>query len=412
MKAKLLILAAALCALSCTSLIEEWQPVFTFKYQDGAAFQPVDMDSQVNCTIAQLKALYTKHGKPQQIDENLIIKGQVTTSDEDGNVYREIYIQDATGGLDVKIGRSSSYDDFKVGQIVYIKCYGLVIGEYGYKSGNYGGPGLLQLGYVGDGWADFTSGVTEVQPEYETAYIDLLPLVNKHIFRGKILPESERIQPAENLRGADLTKDEHVGKLVKLKNVKYGNSVGGKEIFCLFYPDPNLNHTKNEAWNRVFLSSPTTRVSGTDYTFGITTWALTKLRFQTLVKSGIWDDMTMGDYSVKDGVVTAGKDANGNTTIATRLTDMANFGYERLYKTVILEHPGAQSVSHYFMYDGTEVQVRTSGYARFADVAIPTDVRDGSKTVDLIGILSRYQGSAQFTILDVTYSGTSDSLIK
>lgn len=398
MKAKVLILAAALCAFSsCTSLIEEWQPVFTFKYEDGAAFVPVDMDSQVNCTIAQLKANYTTHGKPWQINENLIIKGEVTTSDEDGNVYREIYIQDETGGLDVKLGRSSSYDDFKVGQIIYIKCFGLVIGEYGYKSGNYGGAGLVQLGYIGDGYADYSTGVTSIQPEYETAYLDLLPIVNKHIFRGKILPPEERIQPADNIRGADLTKDVNVGRLAKLKNVKYGNSVNGKEIFCLFYPDPNLNHTKNEAWNRVFLSSPTDRVNGADYTFNIKTWALTKHRFQVLAESGVWDDVEIGD---------------GSGTVGSAITKFENFGYEMPYKKVILEHPGAQSVSHYFMYDGTEVQVRTSGYARFADVEIPADVLDGSKNLDFVGILSRYQGSAQFTILDVTYAGTSDSLIK
>lgn len=398
MKAKVLILAAALCAFSsCTSLIEEWQPVFTFKYEDGAAFVPVDMDSQVNCTIAQLKAFYRTHGKPVQIGEDLIIKGQVTTSDEDGNVYREIYIQDETGGLDVKLGRSSSYDDFKVGQIVYIKCYGLVLGEYGYKSGNYGGSGLLQLGYVGDGYADYDAGITTVEPEYETAYIDLLPIVNRHIFRGKILPEDQRIKPEEGIRGADLTKDSNVSKLVKLTDVKYGNSVGGREVFCLFYPDPNLNHTKYEAWNRVFLSSPTTRVAGKDYTFAITTWALTKHRFHTLVASGIWDDVEIGD---------------GTGTIGSKYTDIANFGYEALYKDVILEHPSAQSVSHYFMYDGVEVQVRTSGYARFADVEIPANVRNGSVSVDLVGILTRYQGSAQFTILDVYYKGLSTSLIK
>jgi hypothetical protein len=397
MKARLLIIAAALCAFSCQSLIEEWQPVFTFNYGDGAEFVPVNMDADVNCSIAELKALYTTHGKPVQVASNLIIKGQVTSSDEDGNVYREIYIQDATGGLDVKIGRSSSYDDFKVGQIVYIKCYGLVLGEYGYKPGNYGGDGLLQLGYVADGFQEYSSGASNTAPEYETAYLDLLPIVNKHIFRGRILSEADRIQPDATLRGADLTKDENVSRLVRLNNVKYGNSVGGKEIFCLFYPDPNLNHTKNESWNRVFLASPTDRVNGADYTFNIKTWALTKLRFHAHVEAGDWDSVEIGD---------------GSGTVATAKTKIENFGYEQVYKQVILEHPGAQSVSHYFMYDGTEVQVRTSGYARFADVEIPADVLDGSKNLDFVGILSRYQGSAQFTLLDVYYTGTTTSLIK
>lgn len=402
MKKILLAMAAFAALVSCQSLIEEWQPVFTGSYPDGEAFVPVNMDAQVNCSIADLKALYTKHGAPVEIIDDLIIKGEVTTSDEDGNVYREIYIQDATGAICLKLGRSSSYDDYKIGQILYVKCKGFVVGEYGYKSGNYGGAGLLQLGLMGDGWEEFLDGSSDVEPEYETSYIDLLPIIKEHIFRGAILPEADRVKPA-SFTGAqlsamkDATQSPIVSMLTKLEGLSYGNSVGGKEIFCLFYPDPNLNHTKYESWNRVFLSSPNDRVAGADYTFGINTWSLTKNRFLILAQSGVWDDVEIGDSS---GV------------IGSAYTSFDNFGYEELYKDVIISHPSAQSVSHYFMYDGVEVQVRTSGYARFADTEIPADVIDGSKKVDIVGILSRYQGSAQFTLLDVCYAGTETSLIK
>ena len=99
--------------------------------------------------------------------------------------------------------------------------------------------------------------------------------------------------------------------------------------------------------------------------------------------------------------------------MGTALTREDNFGYVKPYKEVILAHPSAQSVSHYFWYqDAVEVQVRTSGYSRFADVEIPTKVRNGSKNVDVVGILSRYQGGVQFTLLDVFYTGTNESLIK
>ncbi|MBR4775971.1 MAG: hypothetical protein IK008_07725 [Bacteroidales bacterium] len=406
MKKSIIILFAAAAALvSCQGLKEEFQPVFTFGDPGYEEFVPVDMDAEVNATIAQIKALYTTHGKPVEITDDLIIKGQITTSDEDGNVYREIYIQDATGGLDVKLGRSSSYDDFKPGQILYIKCKGLTIGEYGYKSGTYYGAGLLQLGLKGDGWQDYEDKVTTTVPEYETAYIDLLPIINKHIFRGRIIPEGdpERIQPA-TYTGAELTaiKDNTqsaiVGNLCFLPGLTYGNKAGGKEVFCLFYPDPNLNHTKNEAWNRVFLSSPMNNTSTDDYTFGITTWALTKNRFYQLASAGLWDDVEIGDSSL-------GK-------VGTAITKESNFGYVKPYKEVILEHPSAQSVSQYFVYDGVEVQIRTSGYSRFADIEIPATVRSGRQKVDVLGVLSRYQGGVQFTLLDVYKAGTKESLIK
>ena len=402
---KFIIATVALAALvSCQSLIEEWQPVIPTPYEDGKSFSPVNMDAEVNATIAELKALYTKHGTPVEILDDLIIKGEITTSDEAGNVYRELYIQDATGAICLKLGRSSSYDDFKLGQILYVKCKGFVVGEYGYKSVSQygGGAGLLQLGLLGDGWEDYMDGLTDKEPEYETSYIDLTPIIKNHIFRGAILPEAQRVKPS-SFTGAQLTAMQSdtqspiVSMLTKLEGLSYGNSVGGKEIFCLFYPDPNLNHSKYEPWNRVFLSSPNNRVNGADYSFGITTWALTKHRFQKLAESGIWDEVEIGD---------------GSGVVGSAYTSFDNFGYEDLYKDVILAHPGAQSVSHYFMYDGVEVQVRTSGYARFADVAIPEDVLDGTKKIDVVGILSRYQGSPQFTILDVYYSGTNDSIIK
>ena len=402
MKKLVLAIAALAAIVSCKSLIEEWQPVNPAPYEDGKEFVPVNMDAEVNTTIAELKALYTKHGYPEEILDNIVIKGEVTTSDEDGNVYREIYIQDATGAICLKLGRSSSYDDYKVGQILYVKCKGFVVGEYGYKSGNYGGAGLLQLGLMGDGWEEYLYGLTDQEPEYETSYIDLLPIIKEHIFRGPILPEAERVKPV-SFTGAQLnamkddTQSPIVSMLTKLEDVTYGNSVGGKEIFCLFYPDPNLNHTQDESWNRVFLSSPNTRVDGADYTFGINTWSLTKNRFLILAQSGVWDNVEIGD---------------GSGVIGSAYTSYDNFGYEELYKDVIIAHPSAQSVSHYFVYDGVEVQVRTSGYARFADVPIPEDVINGSKKVDLVGILSRYQGSAQFTILDAYYAGTTNSLIK
>ena len=429
MKTRYFILAAA-CALatfSCQSLKEEWQPVLTPSYGDGAEFVPVDMDAEVNATISQVKALYTAHGTPVDIVDDLVIKGEVTTSDESGNVYREIYIQDATGAICLKLGRSSSYDDFKLGQILYVKCKGLAVGEYGYKDGEKYGAGILQLALLGDGWKEWrvykenpaqyeadhsqvlypemydVNGkfVAPTEPEYETAYIDLLPIIKKHVFRGKILPAEERIAPYVPTSGEiqaikDDTQNALVSKLVKLSGLTYGNSDGGKEIFCLFYPDPNLKHSKYESWNRVFLSSSSPR-GKKDYTFGITTWALTKLRFKALAEAGTWDAVDIA----QDGIGTVG----------TALTPEDQFGYNRPYKEVIVEHASPQNVSHYFMYSGVEVQIRSSGYARFADVEIPSDVRSGSRSIDVLGILSRYQGSAQFTLLDAYYAGTTDSIL-
>lgn len=346
-------IAALVALVSC----EEWEPVMTLSYDEPEPFVPVDMDDQVNMSIAELKAKYPGHGTPLEITENWIIKGQVISSDKSGNVYRELYIQDATGGIDVKVGKSSMYNDYKEGQWIYVKCRDLTLGEYGYKSGNYGGDGMLQLGM-----ADPTGS-------YETAYIDVQLLIDRHIFRGRV---DTPVTPTV-LTESQVSDSRYDGTLVTLKGLKFAD-----EQFALVYVSSALD-TK-AANNRVFLS---------DKNWGITTWAFSKNKFLEYINSGIWDTATVGsgneDYGPITGKATAieGKDA------------------VHTYKELMIANAAANSVSQYFKMGSTEIQIRTSGYSRFSDTEIDPAILSGAKTIDVTGILTRYQGAAQFTLLDL-----------
>ena len=147
-----------------------------------------------NTTIAQLKALY-KSG-PVKIEKDIVIGGQVVSEDRSGNVYKSIYIQDATGGIELKIGKNALYNDYKLGQWVYVKCGGLTLGAYN---------GMIQLGY-----ADPTG-------EYETSYIEVQYIIDTHIFRGKI---DTPLQP-KKVSAADLLKEENIGCYVELDGLTY-----------------------------------------------------------------------------------------------------------------------------------------------------------------------------------------------
>ena len=61
----------------------------------------------------------------------------------------------------------------------------------------------------------------------------------------------------------------------------------------------------------------------------------------------------------------------------------------------------AYSVSQYFDMNGRQVQVRSSGFARFSDLEIDPEVLAGNKKVDFTGILTEYDAKAQFTIIDM-----------
>jgi hypothetical protein len=82
-------------------------------------------------TVADVKKLFT--GSNYLIPDNIYIKGKVTANDETGNLYRYIYIEDATGGIRININKANTiYQDyrFKVGKNLIVKLKDLYIGKY------------------------------------------------------------------------------------------------------------------------------------------------------------------------------------------------------------------------------------------------------------------------------------------
>ena len=94
------------------------------------------VDFQANATIAGLKAMYTTG--VFEITADTIIQGIVSATDESGNIYKTLYIQDNTGGLNVQLDLSGYYTEYRLGQKLLIKCKGLYLGSYG---------GVIELGY-------------------------------------------------------------------------------------------------------------------------------------------------------------------------------------------------------------------------------------------------------------------------
>jgi len=340
--------ALLLLASSC----DEWDPVFTSGYDDPGKSSIVSMDA--NTTIAELKALYK--GSPLKIDEDLIITGLITTTDVSGNIYRSFYIQDETGAIEVKIGKSSLYNDYKLGQRIWVKCEGLTLGNYGRQSSE--GEGMLQL------------GCEDPTGEYETAYIDIQYLIDGHIFKGAVETPIKPVTMTEDQLKEALNVGQTspwLGKYVTLKGLKYAN-----EIFVLLYLDSQLD--KKSPSNRVFLS---------DAQWGVDTWAMSKDLMNRHLESGEWDKAVVGSGDSMYGSIGS----------------MRGMDPDHLYPDI---ERAAYTVSQYFkMSGGTEVQIRTSGFSRFSDERINDAVLTGEKTIDVTGILSNYQGSAQFTVIDI-----------
>ena len=117
---------------------------------------------EANTTIAELLAMHDI-GSEDSYDSipmgsNIVICGYVTTSDEWGNNYKYLNIEDETGGIQIKIDNKALYNRYKVGQRIYVKCDGLVLGDY---------RKLPQLGF----WAN---GSMQPIPSFKT-YLYLFP---------------------------------------------------------------------------------------------------------------------------------------------------------------------------------------------------------------------------------------------
>ncbi|PIY04454.1 MAG: hypothetical protein COZ21_06595 [Bacteroidetes bacterium CG_4_10_14_3_um_filter_31_20] len=70
---------------------------------------------------------------------NPVIQGIVSADDESGNIYKTLYLQDNTGGIQIAIDKTSLYTTYKKGQRVFVKLKGLYLGNYGE---------LTQIGYT------------------------------------------------------------------------------------------------------------------------------------------------------------------------------------------------------------------------------------------------------------------------
>ena len=374
---KSLIITAALLALASCGLKEEFQPVFTGKYP---APEPErywsDEDFGRITSIADLVSGYTI-GQPKLLT-NTVIKGVVTTTDRPGNFYKSFYIQDETGGIEIKVGKNGLYNDYLLGQTVYVDCEDLTLGMYGYKSGNYGGMGMAQLGF------------SDPTGSYETSYMEIPLLIDAHVLRGNP-SELHPVTPAvitsasqlPNPKTATQATSKLIGSMVTLKGLTYGN-----EVFCLLYLDSNQD--KKSYTNRVFLSSS----NSSDPTCGITTWAMSKEKMTEYLYSGIWDECKVGSGN------TYAEDEEGNT-----LTVGSYRGENGLYDASINGFNGiertAYSVSQYFKLGSTDIQIRTSGFCKFCDVEIDPDVLSGKATIDVTGVLTLYQGSFQLVVNNI-----------
>ena len=189
-------LLLGLLLTGCYNDFDDPAPAKIYTDEDFAGSEIVPIS-----TVKQL--FYDKYGtgagsvgKSLEVAEDYVIKGKVISNDAYGKIYRTMYIQDESGAIEVKIGITGAYNEYKVGQTVYVKTQGLVIGSYRY---------MLSL------------GIASVDPDYANGYIDVRTLINTIIFKG----EHTKLTAQDTLviNSPSELSDDYLGRLVRINGL-------------------------------------------------------------------------------------------------------------------------------------------------------------------------------------------------
>jgi hypothetical protein len=182
----LLFVAVALITSGCSENFEA--PPITMPVYSG---QPE------NITIAAFREQYLTRPSRTVIVEDYILRAVITANDISGNIYKQIYVADETGGINIGIDQNSIYASHRVGQEVFIKLKGLASVIYG---------GELQIGYRGS----YANRIPwEVYREH--LFFNGFPDITSVRARAVTIPQ---------------IKDDMVNTLVELRNVSFVNAGG------------------------------------------------------------------------------------------------------------------------------------------------------------------------------------------
>lgn len=135
MKRPVVIALLALCGLSCGCRDR-------FDVPDTPADAPA-----ANITITSLHAFL--HAETVVVREELTVGGTVVSSDEAGNFYRTLVLDDGTGGAELRIAEYNLYTICPPGCRLTVSLRGCALGERN---------GVLQIGLPPDAYSPYPTG--------------------------------------------------------------------------------------------------------------------------------------------------------------------------------------------------------------------------------------------------------------
>ncbi|MDY3979046.1 MAG: DUF5689 domain-containing protein [Tidjanibacter sp.] len=298
--------------------------------------------------------------------QKIYLKGKVISTDESGNLYRSLYIQDMTGyqggAIELKIGTGSLYNTYKVGQILYVKTDGLVLGNYRWML-SLGGP--------------------SVDAKYSNGYVDIEGKIEQKFLRGNIVGLTSAdtlVIKSANVANYIGTNDrKYLGCLTRFEGIqsKFGTvsdngSFSSSDVFPSYLWSATVNGT--DTYVNFLFSTPHYIASDSPY-----------LASRSLPNTWAYSYPVKEQYSFVNNKVTI----NYPGIIGS---------YESFYGSALFLYSSAYPFI-----------VRTSAYSKFALNEIPAD----GATVDMTAILTKYCSSGGgYTKYQLVLNSDKDVKIK
>lgn len=178
------ILAMVVACFALVGCYEDFDSVPERQIFDDTSFEAQFPEARY-ITIAECKEIFTSaHGsisgtgensswndtKYVQVEDDLYIKGKVVSDDEQGNVYKSLYIQDETSGIEIKLNNNVGVR-FPYGTWVYVRLKDLYIGNYRMML-NIGGAPSESYNKAGE------------HKFYANSNLEIQSIIDRHVFPG------------------------------------------------------------------------------------------------------------------------------------------------------------------------------------------------------------------------------------
>ena len=324
------------------------------------------------------------------------IEGYVISSDEGGNFYKKIYIQNAdkNQGLSVAIDKSGLYTEFPVGAKVQLRLKDLTT--------------QLNNSAIEVGYGTYTapkSGRVSVGTMAEAIY-------KKHLFdTGERKTVAELAKVSNSIQ--EVSTDAHVDQLITLKGVHFPTDAVGKTLFVI--PDANAkdkngtNYKLTDANGKtiIFRTSSYAKFKDEKVPAGEVevTGVLTKFNkdYQFMISN-------YADLVVKGGTSTSTQTGTQtSTTVETLEASNATVADYVVGKTVKLHGTTVvKSGRTYIVFkDGTEIQVFSAKGVTISDAAKEKLATEGYE-INVTGVFTDYALKNGTVVKEILYSKESD----